>query len=130
MSEGVFSKVHEGRGWRCPENGCKKFASLRVGSFFEGSNIPLTQLVEFLYFWAEGVQSTHFLTLNPKWSPNTITDWKNFFRDICVKKYLSNPEPIGGHGHIVEINESKFGKRKYHRGRQLSGNGCLVGLIE
>ncbi|KAI6655683.1 hypothetical protein LOD99_1823 [Oopsacas minuta] len=110
MSEGVFSKAHEGRGWRCPEKGCKKCASLRVGSFFKGSNIPLTQLVVFLYFWAEGLQSTHFLTLNLKWSPNAITDWKNFLRDICAEKYLSNPEPIGGHGHIVEIDESEFGK--------------------
>ncbi|KAI6646079.1 hypothetical protein LOD99_9527 [Oopsacas minuta] len=130
MSEGVFSKAHEGRGWRCPEKGCKKFASLRVGSFFEGSNITLTQLVEFLYFWAEGLQSTYFLTLNLKWSPNTITDWKNFLRDICVEKYLSNPEPIGGHGHIVEIDESKFGKRKYLEEGNYQENGCLVGLIE
>ncbi|KAI6647775.1 hypothetical protein LOD99_8490 [Oopsacas minuta] len=88
MSEGVFSKAHEGRGWRCPEK--------------------------------EGLQSTNFLTLNLKCSQNTITDWKNFLKHICVEKYLSNPEPIGGHGHIVEIDESNFGKRKYHRGRQLS----------
>ncbi|KAI6659829.1 hypothetical protein LOD99_10608 [Oopsacas minuta] len=82
MSEGV-SKAHEGRGWRCPVKGCKKFASLRVGSFFEGSNIPLTQLVELLYIWVE-LQSTDFLTLNLKLSPNTITDWKNFLRDtLC-----------------------------------------------
>ena len=128
MSEGVFTKVDEGRGWRCPEKGCKKLASLRVGSFFEGSNLTLTQLVEFTYFWAEGLQSTHFLTRNLKWSPNTITDWKNFLRDICVEKYLANPEPIGGPGHIVEIDESKFGKRKCHRGRQLSGKWVFGGI--
>ena len=96
MRECIFSNIADGQGWRCPQKHCKKIANLRAGSFFEGSNLPLTELVEFLYFWVEGLQSTHFLQKNLRWSPNTITDWKN-------------------------LDESKFGKRKYHRGRQLSG---------
>ena len=128
MRQGIFTKVLDGIGWRCPKKGCKKFAHQRVGSFFEGSNLPLTELVEFLYFWAEGLQTTHFLHLNLRWAASTITDWKNFLRDLCVERYLANPEPIGGHGHVVEIDESKFGKRKYHRGRQLSGQWVFGGI--
>ena len=128
MRIGSFAGISEGKGWRCPEKGCKKFASFRVGSFFEGSNLPLTELVEFLYFWAENLQTTSFLKKNLDWSEHTITDWKNFLRDLCVELNLVNPQPIGGPGHVVEIDESKFGHRKYSRGRLLSGQWVFGGI--
>ena len=109
MREGMFHSIADGRGWRCPNKECKKFTSPRSGSFFEGSNLALTDLVEFIYFWCEGLEGTQFLYKNFGRSPNTITDWKNFLRDLCVEKYPSNPEPNGGQGHVVEIDESKFG---------------------
>ena len=116
MRPGRFKWVSEGKGWICPGKTCKNFSSLRIGSFFEGSNLPLTELVEFLYFWSENLQTTSFLSKNLGWSEHTTTDWKNFLRDICVELYLVNPQTISGHGHVVEIDESKFGHRKYSRG--------------
>jgi transposase-like protein len=38
-------------------------------------------------------------------------------------------EKIGGNGSMVEIDESKFGKRKYYRGYRVEGVWVL-GLIE
>ncbi|KAI6649827.1 hypothetical protein LOD99_6377 [Oopsacas minuta] len=111
MSKGVFSKAHEGRGWRCPEKGCKKFVSLRVGSFFERSNIPLTQLVEFLYFGAEGLQSTHFLTLNLKWSPNTITDWKILLGISVWGSTSLIPNQSGDMGTSLRSMKANLGKK-------------------
>ena len=34
---------------------------------------------------------------------------------------MSNLEPIGRHGKTEEIDKSKFGKRKFHRGRRVEG---------
>ena len=42
--------------------------------------------------------------------------------------YITNPRKIGGPGHIVEIDESKFGHRKYSRGRMLSGMWVFGGI--
>ena len=63
------------------------------------------------------------------WGPNTVVDWKNFLRDICVEELLVIPEPIGASGIIVEIDESKFGKPKYNRGRLLTGQ-WVFGMVE
>ena len=43
----------------------------------------------------------------------TAVDWYNFVRDICAQHFIDNPVQIGGQGIEVEIDESKFGKRKY-----------------
>jgi len=49
----------------------------------------------------------------------TIVDWKQFCRDVCVSYFLNHPEPIGGENRVVEIDESLFSRRKYNRGRIL-----------
>ncbi|KAI6660091.1 hypothetical protein LOD99_14432 [Oopsacas minuta] len=128
MRPGTFAGIADGKGWRCPEKSCKNFAFMRIGSFFEGAHIPLTELVEFLYFWADNLQTTAFLRKNLWWGEHTITYWKNFLRDLCVEEFLVNPQPIGGPGHIVEIDESKFGHRKYSRGHMLSCQWVFGGI--
>ena len=65
---------------------------------------------------------------NLGWGEHTITDWKNLVRDLCVELFLTNPQPIGGPGHVVVIDESKFGHRKYSRGRMLSGQWVFGGI--
>ena len=57
-------------------------------------------------------------------SHTTIVDCYNFSRSI-----LENfSEQIGGPGKIVEIDESKFGKRKFHKGRKVDGVWVFGGL--
>ena len=57
-------------------------------------------------------------------STATITNWANHLRAL-VTWDIENLElaaaPIGGEGIIVEIDESKFGKRKYNRGHRVEG---------
>ncbi len=48
-------------------------------------------------------------------SSNTIVDWYNFHRDVCMQYFFDHPVQIGGLGKVVEIAESKFGKRTFNR---------------
>lgn len=41
---------------------------------------------------------------------------------------MHNQKQIGGDGIIVEIDEAKFGRRKYHRGRLITGQWLFDGI--
>jgi len=47
---------------------------------------------------------------------HTACDWFQFCREVVLDFIESKSGMIGGEGKVVEIDESKFGKRKYHRG--------------
>jgi hypothetical protein len=44
-------------------------------------------------------------------------DWFQYFRDICVRWLINNPQLIGGPGEIVELDETYVFKRKNNVGR-------------
>ena len=46
-----------------------------------------------------------------------------------MNQWLINEQPqIGGDGIIVEIDEAKFGRRKYNRGRLITGQWLFGGI--
>ncbi|KAI9562474.1 hypothetical protein GHT06_009907 [Daphnia sinensis] len=51
----------------------------------------------------------------------TPIDWYNFCRGVAEDIVINNSEKIGGIKVTVEIDESKFGKRKYNRGKKVDG---------
>ena len=51
-------------------------------------------------------------------------DWASFCREICLQVYIEHPEQLGGSGKTAEIDESKFGRRKFYRGHHV--DGCWV----
>ena len=65
-------------------------------------------------------------------SSETISDWFSYLREVSLTAldtlYMSTGK-IGGFGHIVELDESKFGKRKYNRGKRVEGS-WLLGMID
>ena len=93
------------------------------------SKLLITSLLQFMYLWCEDIQSHAIEEEQLQWAPATVVDWKNFMRDICVEEIIQDAEPLGGLGIIVEIGESKFGKRKYNRGRLVVGH-WVFGKVE
>ena len=54
-------------------------------------------------------------------------DWYNFLRNVCIQYFVDHTAVIGGPGVEVEIDENKFGKRKYNRGRYTEGHWVFGG---
>ena len=50
-------------------------------------------------------------------SEYSIVKWNQYCRHKVVSHFINSPVQIGGPGHIVEIDESLFSRRKYNRGR-------------
>ncbi|KAI6654983.1 hypothetical protein LOD99_11447 [Oopsacas minuta] len=89
----------------CPVAGCKQTCPIWHRSFFEASNKPLPKILKFLYCWSEDIQAHKFLKKQLDWSQNTVVDWKNFMRDVCIEDLIVDSEPIGKPGTIVEIDD-------------------------
>lgn len=56
------------------------------------------------------------------------TDWASFSREVVFDHVITRGTPIGGEGVIVEIDESKFGRRKYNRGHRVEGQWVFGGV--
>lgn len=113
---------------RCTTDGCRKSVSLFAHSFFAKSKLKLNETLELAYYWLCGSSYNAALTMTGHSSP-TVTEYYRFFRELVSSSLEDIDTRIGGEGIIVEIDESKFGKRKYNRGHAVEG-AWVVGGIE
>ena len=128
---------NDGVTWRCRKvhqviDGDKTYkvkdvkVSIRSGTWMEDSNLELESIVEMMYLWAHAfnmAEMEHELKL----SKTTLIEWTAYFRDVALHTCFRNSVQIGGPGIEVEIDESKFGKRKYHRGHRVEGKWVFGG---
>jgi hypothetical protein len=62
-------------------------------------------------------------------SDHMIADWGMFCRKAMLVYLEGCSEKIGGPNTTVEIDERKFGQRKYHRGHTVKGQ-WVFGSVE
>lgn len=75
-----------------------------------------------MYCWATQTSQTLALVHRKVGDFHTTVNWYNYCREICALVINDEDvERIRGKGNIVEIDESKFAKRKHNRGRRLEG---------
>lgn len=103
--------------------------SIRKGSWFEESNLTIEEVLKYTYWWTQGLDQCQ-IRRQLRMSPNTAVDWDSFCRETCEVTMLDKSEKIGGVGKVVQIDESKVGKRKYHRGHRVEGQWVFGGIEE
>ena len=100
--------------------------SIRHMSWLVDCKISLSSVIELLYCWAHQYP-TKELIKEVEISNRTYIEWAVFLRDTCLSSVLEESDQIGGPGIEVEIDECKFGRRKYYRGHYVKGKWIFGG---
>lgn len=86
-------------------------------------------MLKIINLWSIGVPSlliAHTLGCNKE---NVYFTLKVLRKRNIYSRYLQNFNQLGGDNIVVEIDESKIGKNKYHRGKSVKGFLCF-GIVE
>ena len=105
MRQGTRKDVTDGLVWRCPQ--CKTTKSIRAGSFFSKSRLPLQKWLLLLHFWVKEYPVTDAAT-DIEVDKNTACDVYRWLREVCSTTLLGSPCILGGPGVIVQVDESLF----------------------
>jgi hypothetical protein len=101
------------------------------GTWFENTNMYPFQIMLLTHCFAAENSYKQTVIEASVGGARPITEWFDFCRKVCMRsmddKYRSGGK-IGGQGHVVEVDEYKIGRRKYHRGSIVEGN-WILGII-
>lgn len=122
--------------FRCRTGSREHSESAAKGTWFEQSRLPPDTVMMLTYAFVADMTYEQARRECNIWdielSDDTIRDRFNMCRDVCITSLENQYESsgkIGGPGHVVEIDECKIGRRKYHRGRLVDGS-WIVGMID
>ncbi len=131
MSLSPCNDRKDGVRWECRHTiGGKKHRSersIREGSWFQGANLTISEVLKFTYWWCIGLNQVQ-IKAQLGMSSSTLVDWDMFCRELCGIVLSHENEVIGGAGKIIQIDESKIGKRKYNKGHFVEGQWVFGGI--
>ncbi|KAJ8651310.1 hypothetical protein O0I10_013201 [Lichtheimia ornata] len=122
--------------WKCthrPCEGCnRQQKSLREGSFFSGLKIGMHQVLGIIWLYLYKVEMKGIRDLTGASAPTVRTVIHLLYRlmnaDIKDDDVTIGGKDSDGNSIIVEVDESKFGKRKSHRGHRVEGVWVVSGV--
>lgn len=122
--------------FRCKSRSYDHAISAASNTVFEDSHIPPDRVIILIYAFVTSmpyeIAIRESSITNVTTSSATVADRFSYCREICMLSLeLRNQASgrIGGEGHVVEVDECKIGRRKYHRGRWTEGQ-WILGMID
>jgi ISXO2-like transposase domain len=117
----------DGHFYNCRSRNCRKRVSVFRNSFFAQSKIPCNLIMQIGYFWLGGSGHGEIMRYTGA-SDKSITAYLKYYRQLVASSIDSDNTIIGGEGVTIEVDESKFGKRKNHRGHRVEGVWVVGGV--
>lgn len=96
----------------------------------DGTRLPIETMGKlFVYYLLLPTPHQDLIRKELHLSDNTIVHWSQFIREAELQWCQENtPQTLGEPGTVVEVDDAKFGKRKYNRGRKLDGQWVFGGI--
>jgi transposase-like protein len=114
--------------FRCTrKRNCGRAFSILKNTFFGSTRLSVDKILLLSYLWLCRTPTTGIIQ-QLKLSPNTVCNWCNHLRQLVALDIQQEGDKIGGEGIIVEIDESKFGKRKFNQGHRVEGVWVVGGV--
>jgi IS1 family transposase len=110
---------------RCAK--CRREMSMRAHTFFHGSVLSCSEILRLGYLWLLSLKHGQIVEFTGH-ARNTVTAFMRHFRSLVSSTLDSESCMIGGPGIVVEMDETKMGKRKYHKGHRVEGVWVVGGV--
>jgi len=59
----------------------------------------------------------------------TVVNWASFYREVIYTAFIRNKQKLGDSRIEVEIDKSKFERRRFYKSHQVEGQ-CVFGMFE
>ena len=116
--------------YRCCSAACRKGRSLKDNSFFSKTKLKCKDVLFLAYLWLCQCKLSTIVHMTGH-AKRTVSDWCFYFRQ-AVEWDLNHLDVeysmIGGPGITVEVDESKFAKRKYNVGHAVIAPWVVGGV--
>ena len=116
-----------GKNLRCSTKNCRKRTSILKYSFFNDMKLKLNRQLFLCYHFCARASNTTTQAYTGH-SQSTVSLYFHRIRDLICSSLETTSKKVGGPGIVVEIDESKFGKVKNHRGHKVDGVWILGGV--
>src|SRR5258706_1807098 len=95
--------------WKCYEAGCRKQFTVRVGTVFESAHIPLFKCLQAVHLMASSKKGISAHQLHRILEIQYKSAW---FMAHRIREAMrdNQPEPMGGSGKTVEVDETYIGR--------------------
>jgi hypothetical protein len=113
--------------YRCVKKNCRKERSIFLNTFFEESKLPLNKIFYVLNAILYDMPIKSIITTNGIYS-ESVCSITSYIRQLVRDNVEMESVKIGGEGIEVEVDETKMGKRKYHKGHRVGGVWVVAGV--